>query len=269
MNRLLLVGLDEPEYLELKARVAMPILFHPGLPAIRLEQGRLLVEDPDLADRFVRVSHVIFHGIFEDDFDFITALALWAGPCLPAARGLLDGRLRLPCLARALQVSRFGSMARGFGLPGQTVRATGESVAKWGNWHCGENKVRFTESFTCTEASVIEPFIPGASVRVVLIGDAVFQVRLAGETWLQSIHHQGAAFMPEDPALVEDTRALAAHFGLEMVGVDYQIAADGTRHLLELNHIPNVTVFPEIRAAFMDLAARWLAGPKDPPKARP
>lgn len=261
-KRLLVVGLDEPEQQALWARIPAPVAFlaHPGLPAFRLEQGRLFVEDPDLIDRYLQVSHVIFHGIFEDDFDLITALALWRGPCLPSARGLLDGRLRLPCLARALQVTRYGGMARGFGAAGVTVRAAGEGVAKWGNWHCGENKVRFRDAFPCAEPSVIEPFIPGESVRVVLIGERAFQVRLTGDSWLRSIHHPAAALMEQDPALVEDTRALAAHFGLEMIGVDYQIAEDGTPHLLEVNHIPNVTVFPEIREAFFDLAARWIEG---------
>jgi hypothetical protein len=42
-----------------------------------------------------------------------------------------------------------------------------------------------------------------------------------------------------------------------MLATDYIIAADGTKHLLEVNHIPNVTVFPEIREAYLDWAAGW------------
>jgi len=39
---------------------------------------------------------------------------------------------------------------------------------------------------------------------------------------------------------------------------DYIIAPDGEPHLLELNHVPNVTQFPEIRAAYLDFTARWI-----------
>jgi hypothetical protein len=53
--------------------------------------------------------------------------------------------------------------------------------------------------------------------------------------------------MPLDAELGEDTRRLDTYFGLEMLAVDYMVAADGTKHLLEGNHISNVTVFPEIR----------------------
>ena len=80
---------------------------------------------------------------------------------------------------------------------------------------------------------------------------------MAGDGWLKSIHHQDAAFMPIDPELLDDSRRLAAHFGLEIVGVDYIVAPDGSRHLLEVNHVPNVTVFPEVREAYLDLVVEW------------
>jgi hypothetical protein len=36
------------------------------------------------------------------------------------------------------------------------------------------------------------------------------------------------------------------------------------RYLLEVNHVPNVTVFPEVREAYLDLVVRW-AGEAAPP----
>src|SRR5581483_6579835 len=104
MDRLLIVGLDEPEYLDLRKRVERPAVYSDLLPRIRLDPGRLLVEKPGTFDAFVPVGRVLFHGIFEDDLPFLTALALWGGPCLPNARGMMDCRLRLPCLVRALEV---------------------------------------------------------------------------------------------------------------------------------------------------------------------
>jgi hypothetical protein len=88
MDPLLLVGLDEPETAELRRRLDHPILAFETLPRIRVDRGRLLVEHPHFMNHFVPAERVAFHAIFEDDFDFLTALALWGGPCLPGARGI-------------------------------------------------------------------------------------------------------------------------------------------------------------------------------------
>jgi hypothetical protein len=257
---ILLVGLDEPEVAELRGRLDRPALAYETLPRIQVDRGRLLVEHPHAMNAFVPVARVVFHAIFEDDFDFLTALALWAGPCLPNARAMMDCRLRLPCLVRALAATRFGAMPRGYADRGTTVHAEGERVAKWGNWHCGENKVRFAESWTATEPTLIEEYLEGEAVRIVVIGERAWQVGMACDGWLKSIHHPEARLMPVDAELLDDTRRLGAYFGLEVLAVDYIVARDGSQHMLEVNHIPNVTVFPEIRAAYLDLAARWANG---------
>ena len=257
MDRLLVVGLDEPEYLDLKRRLNTPTAHSELLPRIQIDRGRLLVEKPNTFGVFVPVSKVIFHGIFEDDFPFLTALALWGGPCLPNAHGMMDCRLRLPCLVSALEATRFGGLARGWADRGVTVTTETDLVAKWGEWHCGENKERFRGSRQCDEPSLLEPFVEGEAVRVHLMGERHWQIRLTGEDWKKSLHGPGAGFMEVDPELLEDTRRLQQHFGLEMLATDYIVSRDGSKHLLEVNHIPNVTVFPEIREAYLDWAARW------------
>jgi len=47
-------------------------------------------------------------------------------------------------------------------------------------------------------------------------------------------------------------------FGLEIVANDYIVGEDGQKHLLEVNHIPNVTRFPALWAAYADYAVRWV-----------
>ena len=256
MSRLLVVGLDEPEIVDLRRRLAGPAICHPLLPAIRLDDGRLLAERAG-GPGMLAVDRVVFHGIFADDLDFLTALALWGGPCLPDARGLLDCRLRIACLARALRITRFGRMPRAWLTRGQTITRDRDSVAKWGNWHCGENKARFTGDFTAEEPTIVEPFITGEAVRIALVGAHAWQIRLTGDGWLKSIHHPDAAFMAIDDDLLADARALSADLGLAVTGIDYMIGADGEKHLLEVNHAANVTVFPAIREAFLDLVAAW------------
>ena len=255
--RLLLVGIDDAEYEDLKPKLdGMPVICHPTLPTYSVEDGVLWVEGRSAGGRFFPVDRGIFHGIFEDDVDVITALSIWRGACLPSALGLVTCRLRLPCLGHALAVTRFGQMRRSF-LQRGVIKPAVDTVAKWGNWHCGENKERFTGSFTAQEATVLEPFIQGRAVRVVIIGERAWQIQLEGDSWLKSIHHEGARFMPIDPALLEDTQRLSKALHLEMLGVDYMVGDDGQRHLLEVNHIPNVTRFPELREAFLEFATAW------------
>jgi len=268
MQRLLVVGLDRPEIDQLKTLTEVPMIVWPVLPRIKIERGELLAERNGACGSFLPVDRVVYHGIFGDDFDFISALALWGGPCLSNAIGMMDCRLRLPCLARALRVSHFNTMPRGYGDHQTRVSAAVESVAKWGNWHCGENKEKFTGSWQCNEPTVIEEFITGQAVRIMLIGNRSWQIALTGDDWRKSIHPEDAALMNIDSLLLEDAQRLAAHFSLELAGVDYMIADDGTRHLLEVNHIPNVDRFPEIRQAYLEYAAGWVAAVSEKAESR-
>jgi hypothetical protein len=264
MERLLLVGLEEPEVEALRPRVPMKLTVCEMLPRLHLWQGQLSVESPRVPLHYLPVSHVIFHGIFEDDLPFLSALALWGGPCFPRARGMVDCRLRLPCLLRALEVTRFGELTRGFVSPGATFEAASDCVAKWGEWHCGENKERFSGPWTAAEPTLLERFIEGEAVRIQIIGESAWQTRLGGDDWKRSIHHATAQMMPLDEDLLEDARRLQRLFGLEIIGIDYMIGSDGSKHLLEVNHIPSVTAFPEVREAYLEQVVGWLAARSRP-----
>ena len=120
--------------------------------------------------------------------------------------------------------------------------------------------VKKTRMDTNFHGSVIEPFIEGDAVRVVVIGDEAWQVRLEGDGWLKSIHHDTAKLESLDADLLADTRVVAAGMGLEIAANDYLVDTSGTPHLLELNHIPNVTRFPEIWDGYRRHVLRWLDG---------
>jgi hypothetical protein len=259
MDQILFVGLEEPEVRDLRRLIAHPIVAHEMVPRVRIDGGRLLAEDPDNPFRERAVTRVVFHGIFENDLPLLAALALWGGPCLPSAHGMLDCRPRIPNLARSLRVTRFGSLPRGYADAGTRVTAPEPMVAKWGEWHCGENKARFEGEWECAEPTLFERFVEGEAVRVQMIGDRAWQVRLGGEGWKKSIHGPDAGLVPPDVELVADTRRLRDHFGLPIIAVDYMVGRDGTKYLLEVNHIPNVTVFPEMREAYLAFVAAWVA----------
>lgn len=251
------IGLDAPEIQQLAERIDRPLLGCETLPKIIVQGDSLFVESPH-DWQMKRVSHVVFHGVFADDFDLITALALWDGPCLPQATAMMDCRLKFPCLVRALKHTRFGTATRGYVSPQADFVTKTEKVAKWGNWHCGENKARFSGRWQSDEPCIIEPFFSGTAVRVVLIGPQAWQIRLAGESWLQSIHHPTAELMEIDPELLSDTQTLGTALGLEVLGNDYLITDAGEKHLLEVNHIPNVIRFPELWHGYMEYVQSWL-----------
>jgi hypothetical protein len=252
-----IVGLDEPEYTALQSRLNVPVIAHAVLPKIVLDDGQLYVETTRV-NQYARVSKLVYHGIFEDDLDFIGALALWGGACLPNAKAMLDCRLKLTNLVKALQFTHFGEPLRGYASPYARFEGEGERVAKWGNWHCGENKARFTGRWSSEHPAIIERFLVGQAVRVVMIGDRFWQIRLEGDDWLKSIHHDNATMMPIDNELLEDTVRIREGFGLEIIANDYIVTEGGTKHLLEVNHIPNVTRFPQLWEAYAEYVTHWI-----------
>ncbi|TWT60875.1 hypothetical protein Pan54_16030 [Rubinisphaera italica] len=169
---------------------------------------------------------------------------------------MLDCRLKHACLVRALGVTRFPGYGRGFAPVGSRIKTETDTVAKWGNWHCGENKERFTGDWKAKTSSTLEPYFEGDAVRIVVIGDEVFQISLDGKDWKKSIHDDSACITDADHELVEDTKVIANHFGLEVVANDYVVGPTG-KYLLEVNHIPNVTRFPEIWESYSKKVAEW------------
>jgi hypothetical protein len=258
-ERVCIVGLEEHEVAEFQSLIefGIGVVAHQALPHIIVKDGKLFVESRQRAGS-IEVTRVIFHGIYENDLEFLAGLALWGGPCLPSPRGMMDLRLRLPGLIRALDHTRFALPLRGYASPKAEFDTENERVAKWGNWHCGKNKERFQGVWQSEEPCIVENFIPGQSVRIVIIGEKSWQIKLEGDSWLKSIHDPTADFMEIDPELLEDTQNVAKAFGLELIANDYIVTEQGTKHLLEVNHVPNVSRFPEIWAAYRNYATAWV-----------
>jgi hypothetical protein len=261
-ERVCIIGLEETEVAEFETLIdfGIGVVAHQALPRIIVKDGKLFVESRKRAG-MLEVTKVVFHGIYENDLELLAGLALWGGPCLPNPVGMMDLRLRLPGLVQALKHTRFHLPLRGYAAPRAEFYTDRERVAKWGNWHCGKNKERFQGMWQSEEPCLVEDFIPGEAVRVVLIGDSYWQIKLEGDNWLKSIHDSRADFMEVDPELLEDTQNVARAFGLELIANDYIVSDRGTKHLLEVNHIPNVSHFPELWSAYRDYATAWINQP--------
>ena len=61
-----------------------------------------------------------------------------------------------------------------------------------------------------------------------------------------------------DPQLVADTRDIQRGLGLDIIANDYIVSASGP-YLLEVNHIPSVTCFPELWQDYVNVVVSWIA----------
>lgn len=255
-NRIALVGIEIDEYEMIKSNFDGHIIWHQALPKIVVKNGILFMEKA-IGVGMLPVDKVVYYGIYENDFDFITGLALWNGSCFPNATAMMDCRLKIPCLIKALHYSSFGS-PRGFVSANTGINVEKDSVAKWGNWHCGENKHRFNGRWESDYPSTIEPYFEGEAVRIMIVGNHTWQIKLEGETWLKSIHPDSAHFMEIDQDLLNDTLTIMEKMKMDMIGNDYIICSDGSKQLLEVNHIPNITRFEEVKTAYLETVIQWI-----------
>jgi len=132
-------------------------------------------------------------------------------------------------------------------------------VLKVGEEHRGEGKY-FISSYSDIPRweglATAEPFFRGESVRVLLLGDRAFGVRIKNEnSWIKN--SPGATFEPftPDEALVAHARRAAELFSLEIAGVDYVIDGHGP-HFIELNPFPRVGLTPESTAIAVEIFRR-------------
>ena len=257
-ERICLVGFDQAESDELARLLPTECVAYEMLPRILLQGGRLSVLSPN-ATRMLPVSRVVFHGIFEHDSPFLSALALWGGPCFPSPLPMVDCRPRLSCLARAVRLSRFAAPARGFVSAHIDYRTEGDAVAKWGDWHCGENKERFRGVWNSGEPCLVEPFFAGEAIRVMIVGRHTWQIRMTGSDWKKSVHGPGAEIMDQDADLVADTRAIKDGLGLDLIANDYMVS-ETSKHLLEVNHIPSLTCCLGLWEGYLETVVPWCKG---------
>ena len=129
-------------------------------------------------------------------------------------------------------------------------------VLKIGEEHRGEGKhlIRSARDIPPWDGiATAEPFFEGESVRVLVLGDRAFGVRIQNEgTWIKNA--PGASFeaWAPDEAIVTQARRAARLFGLAVAGIDYVIDRDGP-HFIELNPFPRVGLSSESAAVAREI----------------
>lgn len=142
-------------------------------------------------------------------------------------------------------------------------------VVKVGNVHRGQGKhlikcskdlselkyVLEQEYGSMQPSTILEPYFEGISVRVLIIGENVFGIRIDNDnSWIKN--SPGAEISLFIPSVSLGSHALAVmdSFGLDVAGVDYILEPDGRFHFLEINQYPGLDVSDEI----LEVARKFL-----------
>ncbi len=257
MDLLVAVGLDADVVEQLRGRVDARLVAYPAVPRLYSVDGRVLVESASVVGRWLEPRGVVFYGYFDDAGPARRALALGATPTLPDVRATLPLDERAMALMLAARADEPGP-GRGFVPRGTPLKVDREHVVKWGNRHCGEDKERVTGSVEMASDAVIEPFVEGRSVRVLIVGERAWQLHYESADWRKNVRAT-VTTVEEDARLVARARRTTEKLGLAIAGVDYIVNEEGAV-LLEVNAYPGFEDMPEARDAFVEMAASWWDG---------
>jgi hypothetical protein len=257
VDLLVTIGL-EPAFVDsLRQRLEARVVAYPAVPRLYSVDGQVRVESASVAGRWLEPSGVLFYGYFEDAGPARRALALGSTSTFPDVGATLPLDERAMALLLALRAEGLVSR-RGFLPRGVPVTVEGEHVLKWGNRHCGEDKARVTGKFDPVNDAVIEPFVTGRSVRILLVGDRAWQLHYESADWRKNV---GATITVADvdPELLARARRTADRLGLAIAGVDY-VVTESDAVLLEVNAYPGMEDLPDASEAFIGMAETWWSG---------
>jgi hypothetical protein len=237
--------------------VTLPVLkqrpaWSPVLSALRFDvtNGRLH-RNRNAEDRFHGV--VYFADVRDKEIEThnLDVFAKHSIPCWPLPATLLNVSDRHAALATCIAA----------GLVDHSVvqdhftrepRLPFPYVLKIENEHRGEGKYFIQSASDIPKwdgIATMEPFFNGDSVRVLLVDDQVFGIRIHNDdNWIKNA--AGATFEPWEPnnQIVEHARKAMSLFDLEIAGIDYVIDRHGF-HFIELNPFPRVGLSKESAAA--------------------
>ncbi|MDI3284039.1 hypothetical protein [Polyangium sp. 15x6] len=132
-------------------------------------------------------------------------------------------------------------------------------VLKVGEEHRGEGKFLIQSARDIPRwdgIATAEPFFEGESVRVLILGERTFGVRIQNEgTWIKNAPGASLEAWEPDEAIASHARRAARLFGLEVAGIDYVIDRVGP-HFIELNPFSRVGLSNESAALARDVFRR-------------
>lgn len=251
------IGLDPAVVDSLRQRLEARVVAYPAVPRVYSADGQVRVESASVTGRWLEPAGVLFYGYFENAGAARRALALASTPTFPDVGATLPLDERAMALLLALRAE--GRLSgRGFVPRGVAVTVESEHVLKWGNRHCGEDKARVTGKVDPVDDAVIEPFVAGGSMRVLIVGDKAWQLHYESNDWRKNM---GATITVADvdPELLARARHTVDRLGLPIAGVDY-VVTETDAVLLEVNAYPGLEDLPDASEAFLGMVETWWNG---------
>jgi hypothetical protein len=245
--------------------VSMPLVFRRDLWTHTMSASELVLVVGDDGARRVRrrgvpselLSGVIFYADMDDkdlekrNIELLSAnkIPCWPSPALLSR--MLDRHLVLLNLCQAGYVSH--PVVIGFEPTRDELPPP--YVLKAGLAHRGQDKflIRDPDRDWPTELPTglrtMEPYFEGESVRVLVIDDDMYGIRIRNDrTWIKNLPGAESERIELRDNLKAHARAVCYHLDLEVAGVDYIVEPNGAFHLLEVNHFPGLNVDDEIVA---------------------
>jgi hypothetical protein len=262
---LISIGL-EPNVVEAIKKEVGHIVVHDTLPRMYSHIGQAFVESPSIYGKYLRPRGVLYYCYFEEPGSVRRSLALSDTPTFPGVRRTImhdDKALSLIAALDAEAKNGYPGIARGFTDEIPVPLDEGETaVAKWGYWHCGEDKKLCEGEAIAPEAAIIEPFIVGESHRVLVVGDSYWQLHYESEDWRKNVNSTITVLDVPDRDLALRAHKTAKELGLVVAGIDYIINDDGA-FLLEVNAYPGLYQVQQAEEKFIELAVDWARNLED------
>lgn len=268
MPLIVTVGLDRDvqETLRIALEGKTRLVHYDMVPATSYSTaGRFRIESQRRAGQMLEPDGIVWHGYFDDPSTHAVrcSIAVSRVPTFPDLRLALAHDSRAVSLALATRAeAELGVPPTPHGyVPAKAEAALqGLWVAKFGNRHCGQDKLR--SDILHDADAIVEPFFEGESIRVLFVGDAVWLLRYEAEGWIKNI---GATVQeipldtPQYARVLQRARGMHAGLGLWLAGYDFIVPHnDAEPRFLEVNAYPSLTDAVAATAAFLDGVVEWV-----------
>lgn len=244
-------------------RVTMPVVFERENWLHTMSPSQLIIDDKGCLRRqhvpLENLKGVIFYAdmdnkqLEKENIEFIINNDI---SCWPNPKSLLKMINRhdvaKECQIWGLPESRYFSTREQF-----SVQLSYPFVIKTGNAHRGQGKhliLKEEDIPNWDDIATIEPFWKGISIRVLVVGDYAWALRIDNDSsWIKNSAGAETSEMKDIPkAIIAHSLTLMKAFGLDIAGCDYIIDKLGNWHFLEINQFPGVDILDEATPLIKD-----------------
>ncbi len=268
MSAVVAIGLDDDVVATIGSLAGVKIKAYQAVPKMYAHDGQVFIEDDRIMDAYFSPTLVLWYSYYEDKMRWRWPLAMSNTWSFPDVRRtiLWDDKMQsvlLASLADPIHVKDRPS--RGFypeGAPLDISKLPPDTVLKWGNSHCGENKILTSGDCQDTPKGPVlaEPFLGGRSYRILTVGKYVSQLEYLSDDWRKNVNGKIVKCDKVDARLRHRSDDIMKHYGLEIAGIDFVVGPDNEYGdydslLLEVNAYPGLDQDLAAKHHFIAMAA--------------